>query len=118
MPAVAQLEFPFGSLDFPGRTNLTIAEVASRLGVSDRHVVNLIESGQLNALNLGHKGKGRAWYRIPAESWRAFVLQHLTTEVDRSPILAISTPALLAHYRDVHKTLRLRGVTLHELSHV
>lgn len=74
-----QDEFPFASLDFPGRTTLYLHEVAERLGVSSRHVADLIEEGQLAAINIaGESATSRKHYRIPVESYRQFVTVRLS----------------------------------------
>lgn len=64
-----QLEFP--SLAFPGRKALTVAEIATVLDVCENHVLNLIEAGQLVALNVGCGSKKHP--RVPIESWHAFL---------------------------------------------
>jgi excisionase family DNA binding protein len=53
--------------DIPGRTRLHIDEVARRLRCSDRHVRNLLQSGDLGGSNVGVKG-ARAQWRIYRES--------------------------------------------------
>jgi len=70
-------EFP--SLKFPAdRTVLQVAEVARRLRVSKYHVVGLIEEGKLRAINVaGSNATGRKCYRIPVESWDAYVRENL-----------------------------------------
>jgi hypothetical protein len=45
MPA-EQLQL-FASLDFPGRSTLMIWEIANRLGVTVRHLLNQIDDGAL-----------------------------------------------------------------------
>jgi len=69
----------FPSLKFPAdRTVLQVAEVARRLRVSKYHVVGLIEEGKLRAMNVaGSSPTGRKCYRIPVESWDAFVRENL-----------------------------------------
>ena len=53
-------------------------ELAGRLRVSKQHVTNLIEEGKLRALDIGAtNGTGRRRYRIPVESWEAYVRKHL-----------------------------------------
>jgi excisionase family DNA binding protein len=73
-----QLQFPFPSLDFPGRTTLTAGEIAERLGYDEKHVRDLITEGELPALD----GKGRAArrgsYRVPIENYRDFITSRMT----------------------------------------
>lgn len=68
-----QLEFP--SLMFPReRKILAVAEVAMKLDVSERHVIDLIQEGKLRALNVGgDHASGRHCYRIPVEAYEAFI---------------------------------------------
>jgi excisionase family DNA binding protein len=70
-------EFP--SLKFPAdRMVLQVAEVAKRLRVCKYHVVGLIEEGKLRAINVaGSSATGRKCYRIPLESWEAYVRENL-----------------------------------------
>ncbi len=69
----------FPSLTFPAdRTVISVVELAGRLRVSKQHVTNLIEEGKLRALDIGAtNGTGRRRYRIPVESWEAYVRKHL-----------------------------------------
>ena len=65
-----QLEFP--SLAFPkDRTVLYVAEVAMKLRVTEQHVLDLIEEGKLQAINVG--GNDRKFWRIPVEAYEAFL---------------------------------------------
>lgn len=67
-----QLEFP--SLDFQGRTALYVFEVAQKLGVTERHIRDLIMEGRLRAVNIAGKNvTDRKFYRIPIEAYREFV---------------------------------------------
>lgn len=79
MSASAQLAFPFASLDFEGRTVLSVGDIAVKLNFTRRHVINLIESGELVAINGAVNPVGeRSSPRIPLESYRAFVLTRMT----------------------------------------
>lgn len=69
-----QLEFPFYSLDFPERFTLRVGEVAARLGVSEQHILNLIDEGQFGSLNLA-PDRARKLIRIPIETYRDFILR-------------------------------------------
>jgi excisionase family DNA binding protein len=59
-------------LSFPGRKVLCVLEVAERLGVTDRHIVSLIEEGRLGAINVG--GGSRNFWRIPAAEFERFLI--------------------------------------------
>ena len=59
-------------LAFPGRTTLYVREVAEKLRVTERHVVNLIEAGMLRAVNVGTTA-GRKFYRIPVPWYQEYV---------------------------------------------
>lgn len=53
---------------------LTIAEVANLLHVSRMHITNLIDSGQLKALNLATHGSKYRTLRIPITEVNRFLL--------------------------------------------
>ncbi len=61
----------FDGLLLPGRKVLTVGEVSERLRVTIQHVIDLIDEGQLDAINLG--GAGRRHYRIPVEAYEKFL---------------------------------------------
>lgn len=61
----------FDTLLFPGRKMLYVHEVAARLCISKRHVVDLIDEGKLRAINIS--GDARRHYRIPVEAYEAFL---------------------------------------------
>ena len=67
----AQGSADFASLRFPGRTILNVEEVAKRLRVTKTHIVNLIDEGILEAVNVGTAE--RKFYRIPIEAYEAYV---------------------------------------------
>lgn len=75
MPEQLQI---FASLDFPGRTVVLVHEMAERLGVTIRHLLNEIDSGALVALDLRAKGAGRRCARVPIECYRDYVVKRLT----------------------------------------
>ena len=67
-------QLTFGSLLFPGRTVLYVSEVAEKLDISERHVIDLIEEGKLRAINVGGANtSGRKFYRIPIEAYEAYL---------------------------------------------
>lgn len=71
-------EFP--SLAFgKDRTVLHVMEVAAKLRVTQRHVIDLIEEGKLRAINVagGNNASGRRHYRIPVDSWERYVRENL-----------------------------------------
>lgn len=69
-------QLSFDSIMFPrDRKVLTVGEVALRLDCTEQHVIDLIDAGQIQALNIGTAGK-RHW-RIPREAYDSFVaLRH------------------------------------------
>jgi excisionase family DNA binding protein len=50
---------------------LTVLEAASRLGVSDAHVLNFIEDGRLEAIDVGD-GSRKHW-RVPVAAFEKFL---------------------------------------------
>ena len=59
---------------FPGRATLYVHEAARILSVSRRHVTDLIEEGNLIAINVaGQNTSARKFWRIPVESLAAFL---------------------------------------------
>ena len=77
-----QLNF-FASIDFPpGRTSVTLAEVAAKLSCTVQHLLNEIDSGTLAGLDIKSAGVSRRSIRLPIECYRNYVLQKLTGPVD------------------------------------
>ena len=76
MPA-EQLQF-FASLDFPGRATVQVREIAERLGVSVRHLLNEIDEGALVVLDLKAARSSRRCARVPIECYRDYVLDRLS----------------------------------------
>ena len=72
----------FASIDFPGRSTLMIWEIATRLGVSVRHLLNQIDSGALVVLDLKDPSSSRRCARVPIETYRAYIAKQLTGPVD------------------------------------
>ena len=93
-----QLQFSFPSLDFPGRSVLKVDEVAEKLGCTARHVLNLIEEGKLRCLNAG-AGSLRAYYRIPIEDYRDYVVSCMTVPIAKERQL-----------RELPQAVRIQGV--------
>lgn len=77
----AQLDF-FPSLDFPGRTTLTLGEIAERLGCTVQHLFNQTETGELVGLDLKSKAVSRQMLRVPVECYREYVMRRVTGSVD------------------------------------
>jgi hypothetical protein len=77
MPA-EQLQFPFPSLDFPGRTTITLTEMANRIGVSADHLLNEVEHGALTGCNFKGVHASRRNVLVPIETYRAYVVAHMT----------------------------------------
>lgn len=73
-----QLAFPFPSLDFPGRTVVSVPEIAARLGVSDQTILNLADDGSFAGIDLKGKRATKRCLRFPLEVYHAFVLSRLT----------------------------------------
>lgn len=85
-----QLTFAFfASLDFPGRSTLMLHEIAGRLGVSVRHMLNEVEAGELVALDLKNKRVSRRCARVPVEAYRDYVLRKLTGPMRGSLLVSL-----------------------------
>jgi len=54
-----------------GPQTLTVAQVATELGVTERHVLDLIEEGKIEAFNVG--GSGRKFWRVKREAVEKFL---------------------------------------------
>lgn len=72
----------------PSRAPYMVSDVAKRLNVTVDHVYDLIEEGELHAIDVAGKGASRRLFRIPAESLTAFLKKRGT--VNPSPM---QTPA-------------------------
>lgn len=53
---------------------LTVKQVAAMLGVTDRHVSNLVEAGDMNAIDIRSRSVTRRALRIPVEFYCEYVL--------------------------------------------
>ncbi len=79
MNADGQLEFP--SLAFPrDRRMLYVFEIATKLGCSVQHVLDLIEEGKLVAIDISGAGNlsERRTLRIPVEAWEKYIAENRT----------------------------------------
>lgn len=66
-------QLDFDSLMFgKDRRVLMVGEVADKLRVSAQHVLDLIAEGKLRAVNIA-AGSDREHWRIPVESYHAFI---------------------------------------------
>ena len=64
-------QMDFNALLFPGRKMLYVAEVAERLQVTERHVIDLIEEGKIGAIDIG--GGLRKFWRVPVTEFEKFL---------------------------------------------
>jgi len=102
-----QLQFPFPSLDFPGRTTLRPEEVCERLGICKQHLLDLIVEGKLQAMDVRSAGALRACYRISVESYRDFIVRSLTCPAERMRLLReLPKAALRELVRELTEFLR------------
>ena len=108
MPKSLQLEFPFYSLDFPERFTLRVGEVAARLGVSEQHILNLIDEGQFGSLNLA-PDRARKLVRIPVESYRDFILRSYTGDTRQEFLRHLPKAALQALQNDIITILNAKS---------
>lgn len=67
----APQQLDFGSLLFPGRSSLYVSEVAEKLSVTEQHVLDLLEEGQIGGINVG--GGSRNFWRIPVPEYEKFL---------------------------------------------
>lgn len=102
-----QLEFPFPSLDFPGRTTLMVHEIASRVGVTTRHIIDLVDEGRITAINLsgGANKSDRRCLRIPLESYRDFIIAALSGPARQSFLESLPRQTLIELYAEVSRIL-------------
>lgn len=95
MPVLEQLSF-FASLDFPGRTVLTVAEIAERLNFTVQHILDLIAEGELTAINGAGKGASRSSMRVPIEAYRNFVVVRITGPMRAELLRVLPEPTRVA----------------------
>lgn len=102
-----QLQFVLASLDFPGRTVLYLWEIAERLGVSVKHLLEQVDSGKLGGLDVRSAGVARRSMRIPIEAYHRYVMQQWTGPADvRMEFLRdLPTATRLAVIRETYATL-------------
>lgn len=66
---------------FPGRTNLTIPEVARVLEIDAKHLIDLIREGIIGAIEITGRGNlsSRERWKIPVEAYDDFVRRRSNT---------------------------------------
>lgn len=108
MPAELQIEFPYASLDFPGRTTIYVHEIAARTGYCLQHIINQVDQGLLIALDAKSTFSSRRAMRVPVEEYRAWVLRNLTgPAVTRNEFLdTLPKHVLLALHEDISRRIR------------
>ncbi len=93
-------ETNYGGFFFPDRTTLGVPEIAEKLMVSTKHITNLIEDGELNAVNTSKDTKNkRANYRIPVEAYNEFITQRLVHSAGASILFDLHEAVQLDLYR-------------------
>ncbi len=84
---IPQQELPLSAIAphklFPGRTSLYVSEVAKALQMTERQVLDLIDEGALEAVNIASPGKStttptgnitpRKFWRVPVSAYDAFI---------------------------------------------
>lgn len=101
-----QLQFAFPSLDFPGRVTLMADEIAAKLGVTAKHVGDLIDENELMSIDLGGKGASRRCIRVPIESYRDFVMARMTGPRRRELLTNLPRATLRELVRELNEFLR------------
>ena len=107
MPSALQTEFPYASLDFPGRTTVQVAEIAARLGYCVQHICNQIDQGLLTACDHRGANSSRASLRVPVEEYRKWVLGSLTgPATQRAEFLdALPKPVLIELQAEISRRI-------------
>ena len=100
MPEQLQFAELIHSLDFPGRTALRPDEISGKLGVTTQHILDLVEEGELVAIDVAGKDARRRCLRVPVEAYRDWLCRRLTNRESRRALL-----------------LQLPRATLRELAH-
>lgn len=109
MPTPTQLDFPYPSLDWPGRSTVGTRELAERTGLSPMHFRRLVDAGELVALDTAVRTAGRSYYTIPMEEWHAFVLRRMTGNPSENEFLQMSTEHLESLLKVIGTRLKIRG---------
>jgi predicted DNA-binding transcriptional regulator AlpA len=101
-----QLVFPFPSLDFPGRTAVTVPEVAAKLGVSDQTILNLVDDGSVAGLDMKGRRATKRCVRFPIEVYHTFVLSRLTGPLRGQFLKELPKATRLQLLRELQESLR------------
>ncbi|MBR6389372.1 MAG: helix-turn-helix domain-containing protein [Opitutales bacterium] len=105
MPKIPQqLEFPFFSMDFVDRSALSVKEVATKFGCSERHIHDLIDEGALGCINLSPNGL-RNYRKIPIETYRDFILRNFSGELRRQFLRTLPRDTIKLLYNDIIQIL-------------
>ncbi len=65
------------SLDFPGRSKITLQEMSQKIMVCERHLLNLIDEGSLKATLAEGIRSRRAATRVTRKAWLRFLQSRL-----------------------------------------
>jgi len=103
-PAHVQLDF-LPSLDFPGRQTVLVTEIAERIGLSPKHLYELIDEGKLVVLDAKSAGSSRRCARVPIECYRDFIVRLLTGDASRMHLLQMPKATLRALRHDIDRLL-------------
>ncbi len=106
MTTESQLSFPFPSLDFEGRTTLTVREIAEKLGWTVKHICDLIDEGKIGSIDGRSTGARRASYRVPIESYHDWIITSFTLPRDRMRIMAHLPKSTLRSLRPIPYSIR------------
>lgn len=108
-----QMNF-FNSLDFPGRTVLYVWEIAEKLGGTVQHYLNLIDTGELVALDTACRdgGKTRRMLRVPVEAYRNFIVARLTGELRMQFLAQLPVTTRLELIAELKASLKKAGEPL------
>lgn len=107
MPKPQQLEFPFFSMDFVDRAALSVKEVATKLGCSERHIHDLIDEGTLGCINLSPNGL-RNYRKIPIEAYRDFILRNFSGELRRQFLRTLPRDTIKLLHNDIIQILNAK----------
>lgn len=89
-----QLSLPFACIDFPDRTTVSVAEIAAKIGKTERHILDHIEAGRLVALNTALVDT-RSSLRVTVDEYRRWVLSLLTAPARRTFLQELPHATLL-----------------------
>lgn len=105
---VQQLAFPFASLDFEGYTILTVDQIATKLRFTAQHILNLVDQGEIVAIDGKSKKATRRECRIAIEEYRAFIMKRLTgpASVSKEFISQLPRDVRLALITELKESLR------------